>query len=101
MKILVLALFAITVLTLSAESFAYPRSFPGSPLGHKQNDSRNSAPQEQQQEIEDMRTVVGGSMGGTRGGTEDIQKEEAPLEGKSFQVGEEAVSCEEALEICQ
>lgn len=92
MQSIALATLAIMSLTFSVTTFAGDRSLKGSSL--ENTTSQEVKTPRQQERMEDMRTVVGGSLGGAENGNLNEQREE---ERKAEQP---ALTCEEALERC-
>lgn len=89
---LLIVAFSFPALATSGEKLQEERS---------RNDASHLRPEG---EIQDMRTMYGGSLGGARSGENEIQREEAPgavIEGKSFQSGDIPINCEEAQKVCE
>lgn len=94
MRILILAIAILSSVTFIAQSFASVGSLKGSTLK-----GYDPAGQEQQEEtIEDMRRMNGGSLGGMESG-ERQEEEERPT--SKSDSNKEALSCAEALRRCQ
>lgn len=97
MNQLTLTALAIIGLTLGGGIFASVNSLKD---GSLQDKDVSHEKQRQEESIEDMRTVVGGSLGGAQAGYEQ-REEERPRSSKSNQKPTSALSCEEALRRCQ
>ncbi len=95
MRKTVMTLAVIMSLTFSINGFSSDRSLKGSSLENDSASEGKKPQQQQDREIDDMRTLVGGSLGGAESGSRPQQREE---ERKSDQP---LVTCKEAMEMCQ